>query len=237
MLFDRVDAVRRSAAEQLVMAARIDLDRCPARHLHHVPGACTRETRLPSLRPRQPSPEPNPTSAAHSVTEPVQQGVDAADAGPGQGEEDLASDPNATMPPQGVKEGDESTFEYRVDARTCVGASPQTEDDPPRAPEGSGEVGEGAEVCPRDRGGACGMWLRLVMAPLMRECLEASYRGKLLALHMTQVGRKALPWRVRVADDTCLSVHLYRCVSMCPVGRPTPCDGVNTPPTPSTTDG
>lgn len=48
-----------------------------------------------------------------------------------------------------------------------------------------GPVGQGWE--PLDRSGSCGLWLRLVMVPLMRECLEGSYRGKLLALHMTQV--------------------------------------------------
>lgn len=40
-----------------------------------------------------------------------------------------------------------------------------------------------------DRAGACGLWLRLMILPLMQECFEGSYRTKLLALHMAQVKR------------------------------------------------
>lgn len=42
---------------------------------------------------------------------------------------------------------------------------------------------------PIDRAGSCGLWLRLVMVPLMKDCLEGPYRGRLLALHMIQVWR------------------------------------------------
>ncbi|CAM9635803.1 unnamed protein product, partial [Discosporangium mesarthrocarpum] len=44
MLLDPVDTVRRSAAEQLVVAACIDQDRCPNRHRHrhHTGGVCGR---------------------------------------------------------------------------------------------------------------------------------------------------------------------------------------------------
>ncbi|CAN0556829.1 unnamed protein product, partial [Ectocarpus sp. 12 AP-2014] len=62
MLFDRVDAVRRSAAEQVIMAARIDLDRCPLRLFHHVPGACPgQDGGLPSL-------SSSPSAAVAAVT-------------------------------------------------------------------------------------------------------------------------------------------------------------------------
>lgn len=48
-----------------------------------------------------------------------------------------------------------------------------------------------ASGVPLDRAGGCGLWLRLVIMPLIRECLDGSYRTKLLALHMTQVRRRA----------------------------------------------
>ncbi|CAM9837097.1 unnamed protein product, partial [Laminaria digitata] len=68
MLHDRVDSVRRSAAEQLIMAARIDLDRCPSRLFHHVPGACRRQARLPTLSVL-PLPPPPPNGSSIPETE------------------------------------------------------------------------------------------------------------------------------------------------------------------------
>lgn len=56
-------------------------------------------------------------------------------------------------------------------------------------------------VEPLDRAGACGLWLRLVIVPLMAECLEGSYRTKLLALHMTQVRQEG-----RIAVCVCVFI-------------------------------
>lgn len=156
MLFDQVDAVRRSTAEQLIMAARIDLDRCPTRLLHHVPGACSRETSLlPSLSP------PTPCSLSPRSPPVVAEGV----GGPGGA--------GLAYPPE---EGE---------VAGCGGLSgvvgDRLEVDVPAGGWGGVEV--------EDRAGACGLWLRLAIMPLVRECLEGSYRSKLLALHMTQVRR------------------------------------------------
>lgn len=179
MLFDRVDAVRRSAAEQLVMAARIDLDRCPARLLHHIPGACSGETPLPSVLHRPSSPafsapselEPNSKLSPNSVVtdseckDSVEAAVDSDRAV--KGEEMSCSDEGTPRNDMG-KYMDKSTVDCTSDRVEA---------------QASGEEWDSS----RDRAGACGLWLRLVVVPLMRECLETSYRGKLLALHMTQV--------------------------------------------------
>ncbi|CAM9635875.1 unnamed protein product, partial [Discosporangium mesarthrocarpum] len=34
--------------------------------------------------------------------------------------------------------------------------------------------------------GSCGLWLCLVLVPQMQDCLEGSYRKRLLVLHMAQ---------------------------------------------------
>ena len=70
-------------------------------------------------------------------------------------------------------------------------ASPPSPSSPGGPRIGRADEGNKGRVLvePLDRAGACGLWLRLVIMPLVVECLEGSYRTKLLALHMAQVGR------------------------------------------------
>ena len=77
---------------------------------------------------------------------------------------------------------------------------------------------------PLDRAGSCGLWLRLVIMPLVVECLEGSYRTKLLVLHMAQVrgarrlrlvltsGTSYVPIKIRL-ECLCFQEHV--------AGRPT----------------
>lgn len=270
MLFDRVDAVRRTAAEQLVMAARIDLDRCPSRPRHHVPGVVCYggDDRLPplALSPRSPhppsplpmvglrpelqlarsqdcvSPTQTPTQDAvffHPLGE-IEEALDQ-DLGDKHGAVDLVQEGQHWAPRaqevQGRAGARSSLVQNAlggvvaressddIDVQPCsVGsdvsareadASSALETPTPLtlSPVGQGgalgsagvgvEVSDGARVAlgglgvgsetdyaSRDRTRACGLWLRLVMVPLMRECLAGSYRGRLLALHMTQVSKE-----------------------------------------------
>lgn len=229
MLFDRVDAVRRSAAEQLIMAARIDLDRCPLRLLHHVPGACPgQDGGLPSLS-SSPSaaaaaavtiagvaPDAEAGSAGGPIvplngegeTPPLATGgaVEAA-AGAGGSSGSLAAEETSASPLPG-NGGDDA--EVRIEEPpNGEGAAAATAEKTPGGGErdsggaparegldvGGGGDGGGARSGavpveePWDRAGACGLWLRMVIVPLLVECLDGSYRTKLLALHMTQVRR------------------------------------------------
>lgn len=268
MLFDRVDAVRRSAAEQVVMAARIDLDRCPARLVHHVPDACVRQPSLPSLSagagalspppppptdsieagsvladsvadlvaadsvsdlvlldsvadsdgsllpppppllPRSRLPRPDAVSVSAVVDSVVTCSVAATDSVIAESDRNgdravetaaaavdgIDSGTRMALPPVALcKEGD------CADDRLEEPRSVSDEDEPlpvfdvvqvdfmgKGEEEGEGKLTTNADG-PLDRAGACGLWLRLVMLPLMRECVEGSYRSRLLALHMTQV--------------------------------------------------
>lgn len=270
MLFDRVDAVRRAAAEQLVMAARIDLDRCPSRPRHHVPGVVCYggDDRLPplALSPRSPhppsplpmvglrpelqlarsqdcvSPTQTPTQDAvffHPLGE-IEEALDQ-DLGGKQGAVGLAQEggnwARRAQEAEGRAEARSSFVQNAsggvvaressdgIDLQPCSASSDvsareadaslalETPTPLTLSPVGqggvlksagvSGEVsdeacgaldrlGVGSETdfASRDRTRACGLWLRLVMVPLMRECLAGSYRGRLLALHMTQVSKK-----------------------------------------------
>lgn len=283
MLLDQVDAVRRSAAEQLMMAARIDLDRCPARLLHHIQGACSRQSGLPRLSSSVPPPPPPPVPleaaaaaleggagvpTGGSVVEPESTGLDKTEGkGNGQGHDaapvsaagseaaggkDLpqagasssalgrendgfvaadvvtATGTGAGTPPcpvgrdgeygedsddrldRGVAEDRDPLEEpmpmdglvAAVAAAAAEGEAspPSPSTSPPRGAVqsagagGAGAGGGGEEgrvlVEPLDRAGSCGLWLRLVILPLVVECLEGSYRSKLLALHMMQVGHE-----------------------------------------------
>lgn len=157
------------------MAARVDLDRCPTRLLHHVPGACSRETRLlPSLSLLPlPPPPPSLSSAADNTAAAAGLGGDGvvrAEEESGGIEELACGGRVAGCSSSGIV-GD------RLEVNVPGGNS-------------SGRVGGGrrrTEVEVENRAGACGLWLRLVIMPLMKECLAGSYRCKLLALHMTQV--------------------------------------------------
>lgn len=267
MLFDRVDSVRRSAAEQLVMAARIDLDRCPSRLLHHIPGACSRQPALPTLsQPLPPIPAAGGRTAALpaiSVAGPGSAVAGSRDADAvASGEQVLASNisgsaagldgngntglagPVAEAGSSGslVSEAAASAKPGGGDGKTGKDADDDADDDdddeaartkveeqslggddtgafeegsPPPLPspscspegqatgedavlretvragseEAEGRISRGGVMAvePLDRAAGCGLWLRLVIMPLMTECLEGSYRTKLLALHMTQV--------------------------------------------------
>ena len=257
MLHDRVDSVRRSAAEQLIMAARIDLDRCPSRPYHHVPGACRKQASLPAIS-RLPLPPPPPPplsmlllppngssvvpvptdSEKYSESDSVSPDV-VADSAPESMAESEANSVNASVkesvansvadsmadqvtdpvvdsavgaeentgvafskPDNSDRENNNSGGEKTPEASSSSSSSEQ----PRRDVSASLVGGKGRSAAmaaaaaaaeatgiPLDRAGGCGLWLRLVIMPLMQECLDGSYRTKLLALHMTQVklvGRK-----------------------------------------------
>lgn len=234
------------------MAARVDLDRCPSRHFHHVAGACKRQTSLPtlSLLPLPPPPPPPlsllllpppppngssvnnakiasemhsvplkavansvvssvadsakdsvPDIVKRSVADSVENSV-ADSAGGAEENTDLAlpnpdssrgvKDIRLREPSDCVAAGGEQTLD------ASMFASGQTARGGGAASLVGGKVSGGRGVAaaaaaaaatgiPLDRAGGCGLWLRLVIMPLIRECLDGSYRTKLLALHMTQV--------------------------------------------------
>ncbi len=289
MLFDQVDAVRRSAAEQLIMAARIDLDRCPSRLLHHVPGACSRQSRLPALSSAPPHPLPSPLPSPPPTLAAAAAAAAAAAGGPADGERQAApeSPPSSAVGPgseggTSTEEGEgaqawwdgsageaggdgagsaalvteaasaaspsslgeggggggggggsgdaEGVAEEPLVSAATVFADGEAEASPapalrqkpsPERREPGGQVsvpdgdGGGAEegervhefvaVQPLDRAGACGLWLLLVVMPLIGECSEGSYRTKLLALHMIQVGREDNPCFFVAALVACVS--------------------------------
>lgn len=284
MLLDQVDAVRRSTAEQLIMAARIDLDRCQHRLLHHVPGACSRQSGLPVL----PSSAPLSLPVAAAVAEKGRADVPtrggqvagpestslglslekdndsasttfaAADSEEASGNEGpqaggavggvdgestgLASTVAANSPVDwGGSNGEdtdgghgvaEDRIEEPLGGLVAVadaadgGASPPSPSSPGRQIGGAAGEEEG-RVEPLDRAGSCGLWLRLVIMPLVVECLEGSYRTKLLALHMAQVGgarrmlyncssrKKIASSLVYIRIFLCLHAHVCRQASCC----------------------
>lgn len=264
LLLDCVDAVRKAAAEHMVMAARTDLDRCPHRPRHHVPGAACygRAGRLPSLSlPHYPPASPLPavrlglnlqpalSQDCVSPRPPAEQergelfvGDEGGDEGGvsaegivvleesmlgaggrgsamwGAGEEGGGAGGGRGESEGGGAEGEEGCGSSQDDGdRSDVCGelmAAETEASSTAMPEtpmsvetiGSGhpeagvrddggigldgdEAGGTGGVAPepRDRVAACGLWLLLVVMPLMQECLEGSHRGRLVALHMTQV--------------------------------------------------
>ncbi|CAN0012233.1 unnamed protein product [Choristocarpus tenellus] len=136
MLVDPVDAVRRSAAEQLVMACRIDQDRCPNRQRHHLVGVCS--SNVPNLLNQQPR-------------------LGGQRGGEGNGKEEGRGEEKERLREEAVVAGGQ--------AKSSVDS-------------GGGSLERGLDIC--------GLWLSLVLVPQMRECLEGSYRSRLLALHMAE---------------------------------------------------
>lgn len=241
MLFDRVDAVRKATAEQLVMAARIDLERCPWRLRHHMPGgACYQSARhLPdlTLSPRCPSSplppvdlrlefQPAYSQSCPSAERALQSSVQVVTSNEVEMRQaDAISSSSARQPVDGgsalwgLGDGDDATrrgsgsgdgHPFSLGAIAPQADTPVSSSDIPETPttiaatdsehhEVGGVVatnggGKGwtssfgeSQGDSLDRTTVCGLWLRLVLVPLMRECLEGSYRGRLLALHMTQV--------------------------------------------------
>lgn len=251
MLSDQVDAVRRSAAEQLIMAARIDLDRCPARLQHHVPGACSSQSDLPALSSSSVPLTPPASAAVVPAAEkrkadvPERGSVESTrlvgienDSAPGlatgsdaaSGEGGFRADGSAVeldgenagfavataaaavIPVgEGGGNGEGTDYGHRVaengSEELAVAATAAEGEASPPSPSssspkrleraaGAAEEDEGVvradvfnAVEPLDRVRACGLWLRLVIMPLVVECLDGLYRTKLLALHMAQVGQ------------------------------------------------
>lgn len=303
MLSDRVDAVRRSTAEQLVMAARVDLDRCPSRLYHSFPdSACRLQSGLSSLgvttvvssehatagseeqRQQQQrrwldtSQESDLESTVEvnasgnniiTATATVSSSDVAQDADLHHGNGDPSSRGNFAerssslpRPSQGVEppltigatvrktlaplaQEDVAQVDALAveevggsngsdEAAAARGSCPQPGISAIGVPGGEktggrgipakgerrwgggmfgsgsgggggggkGPVDEAAKE-PLDRAGSCGLWLRLVMVPLLRECLDGSYRSRLLALHMIQV---CLCARLRVCLCLCLCI-------------------------------
>lgn len=180
------------------MAARIDLDRCPTRLSHHVPGQCSRQTHLPSLRqplgalsmmmalPTTDSVISDSIFFESAVSETVTSDSSAGGATEASGSGDTTVAAPQTSSSREAEDAYGGSGLAGEGSETSVGAAEERGGDDEGKDDGEEEP---LSMVPLDRAGACGLWLRLVIVPLMAECLQGTYRSRLLALHMTQVRR------------------------------------------------